>query len=100
MSCDDIADKAIDIDVESEQIGDAASESISVVGHEVMTMDGHKHCLDINDRIDQEKQVEGAGLYRHFESHARGQVACHDDQRGGRPRMLDKLYNFKEVGLH
>ena len=94
MSCDDIADKAIDIDVESEQIGDAASESISVVGHEVMTMDRQQHRLNINDRIDQEKQVERARLYCHFERDTCGHIARHDDQGGGWPRMLHKLYNF------
>ena len=100
MACNDIADKAIDIDVEPEQIGDAAAQSVSVVGHEIMTMNRHEHGLNIDDRIDQEQQVEGTGLHRHLEGDACGHVARHDDQGSGRPRMLHKLHNFQEVGLH
>ena len=100
MACDDIADKSIDIDVEPEQIGDAAAQSISVVGHEVMTVDSHEHGLNIDDRIDQEQQVDGTGLRCHLERDACGHVARHDDQGCGRPGMLHELHNFKEVGLH
>ena len=100
VACDDVADKSIDIDIEPEQIRDAASESVSVVGHEIMTMDSHEHGLNIDDRIDQEQQVDGTGLHCHLEGDACGQVARHDDQGSGRPCMLHKLHNFKEVGLH
>src|SRR5512138_3851555 len=100
MSCDDIADKAIDIDVEPEQIGDASSKSVLMVGHKVMSMDRHEHDLNVNNRIDQEKQVKGTGLHGHFERDTRGYVASYDDQRGGWPCMLHKLCNLKEVGLH
>ena len=100
MACDDVADKSIDIDIEPEQIRDAASESVSVVGHEIMTMDSHEHGLNIDDRIDQEQQVDGTGLHCHLEGDACGQVARHDDQGSGRPCMLHKLHNLQEVGLH
>ncbi len=63
-------------------------------------MDRHEHGLNIYDLIDQEKQVEGTGLHRHLESHPCGHVTRHDDQGSGRPGMLHKLHNFKEVGLH
>jgi hypothetical protein len=97
---DNVADKPVDIDVEPEQIGDTPPESIAVVGHEIMTMDSHEHGLNINDWIDQEKEIEGPGLHCHLQRDTCGHVARHDDQGSGRPGMLHKLHNFKEIGLH
>jgi len=95
-----ITDKAIQIHVEPEQIGNASAHSVSVVGDQVMPVNLHEHGLKIDDWIDQQQEVKGMGLYRHLEGDACRHVARHDDHGSSRPRVLHKFHNFQEIRLH
>lgn len=92
-----VVDEMIQIDVEPEQIGDAALDSFPMIGHEVMARDGCEQGLHINDRVDQEQQVEGVALPGHLERHSRCQVARHGNQWSGRPRAARELHDGQKV---
>ncbi len=100
MACDNIADKLIDVDIQTQEIGHAAPQAEPVIGDEIVSMHRQQHGPDVDRRVHKEEEVERPGLRGHLERRARCQIAGDHQYRGLGPGMTDEFHDPGQVVLH